>query len=179
MQVLQLTAVAKARVSFGQKVTSGFVPEGTATSLVDGTTAAALPSALIVGVEAVVPRGARVEYGFLSVSFSASEEGRIRVEVPFSTQVGPLWTESLAATLDEVRIGLPKEYALAALDAFSSALVGRLPPGELLVSEAAHGAAGSSQRFFGKLASAVVELMVLGTAQPEELVVDRLRALLV
>lgn len=177
-QVLQLTSFAKTRVSFGNRLTSGYVPEGILTSVVDVT--APVPSAastLAVSVEVVVPRGARVEYGLIGATHAASGEGPTRLEVPFSGEAGPEWPESLAAGLDEVRIGIPREYASAVLESLSSALPGRLPPGLLRISEGAHGAAGSSRRLFAVLARAVVELLTLGGPAPDALVAERLRAL--
>ena len=177
-QILQLTALAKARVSFDVGLTSGYTSQGVLAAVVEASTTVPLPACTrMVAVEVVVPRGGRVEYGLLAATYVTSGEGPTRVEVPFSDEAGPVWTESLAARLNEVRIGLPREYASAVLETLSSALPGRLSPGLLRISESAHGAAGSSRRLFGVLGRAVGELLTLGEPLPDAVIIERLRAL--
>jgi len=181
MRILQLTPLAKARVWSEHMLTSGFAPDGVLTAPV-GRAADSPPTGepLLVGIEALVPRGPRAEYGLLALSFARHAVGPLEIEVPYSVSEGPVWTASLAGTLDEVRIGLPAPYANAVLEALSPTAVGRLPPGLLRVAEAAHGAVGSSPRFFGKLARAAVELVeVVNSDLPEERLIELLRSVLV
>jgi len=180
-RILQLTPLAKVRVWFGEKLTAGIVAEGVlAASLPQSADSSRPKTAWAIGVEALVPRGGRAEYGLLAVTFVPRDSGPIHVEVPHSSATGTAWAGSLAGTLDDVRTGLPHEYAAAVLESLSSAANGQLSPGLLRVSEAAHGAAGSSARFFGKLGRAVVALAALsGSETLEDDGVAKLRTILV
>jgi len=176
---LQLTPFAKARVSWGESLTPGFSPAGVLSKAIGAATVTPPWTALTVGVEAAVYRGARVEYGLLGAICTRSVDARTRVEVGFVEADGPGWSESLAGALDQVTIGLSKSYASAVLDSVAATASGRLPACTFSVSEAASGAIGSSQRFFALLGKAVVELVACNDAQPTVELRERLRALLV
>jgi hypothetical protein len=157
MKVLQLTSTARARVWFGGGVPE-FSPSGSVKTAVEGE-----PSVLIamphVTLEAIVPRGARAEYGLLGVRFDTAADTVLRIEVPYSNGAGSSWSESLGAAIDDVRLGLPREYAQAILDAAAAYVKRRFPPGAISFVEAAHGIVGSNARFFKGLAMCALELM--------------------
>ena len=127
-------------------------------------------------VEAYVPRGARADYGLLGLEF-APGPAAIEVIVPYSGPHGATLTDSLAGQIDDVRVGLPEEYAEAVLDALCAAAVS-LPSGVLRVCAAAHGRVGSSPKFFARLAAAVVSLMSEGDEDARQATIT-LRGLLV
>lgn len=183
LRTLQLTPLAKARVWFGETLTSGFVTEGviTRTTGAAGKKNAGGPSrSVVVGVEALLPRGARAEYGLLGLEFLPDDLVRLQIEVPSSGMAGISWPDALAGKLDEVRLGLPKEYASAVLDTLSSAVEGRLPSGTLRIVEAAHGLVGSSPSFFGKLTRAGLELALLSESEvTDDHLVSLLRGILI
>ncbi|WP_437482743.1 hypothetical protein WME75_41460 [Sorangium sp. So ce1014] len=120
---------------------------------------AGAPEHPAVTVEALVPRGALAEYGLLGLAYQSTTSEASRVEVGYSTSEGMKWYESLAATIDEVRIGLPEEYSKSIFQALSSVVTTKFSPGVLRLAEAAHGAIGSSPSFFAKLSFAAAELM--------------------
>lgn len=174
MRDIKLSGFGKARVWFSERVTPSFPCELTIQAEASAFAARALQTDRIC-VEAFVPRGGRVEYGLLGLAFDGDPAGRLRVEVGWSHAEGPSWKGSLVSGIDEVRLGLPEEYAIAVLRSLASTADGRFPSGTVRVCECAHGLAGSSATFFALLGHAVAELMLLdGT----ELTDDRLMSLL-
>ena len=131
-------------------------------------------------MEAVIARGPSSEYGLLAVTFEANGEGLVDIKVPFGEMHGARWDSALAAAVDDVRLGLPTEYAGAVLSALSSEATKRFPTGTLRISRAAHGLVGSSQNFFGRMLHA---MMALGLMQQsgieQEALVSGLRDVLV
>lgn len=180
MKTLQLTRFAKARVWFGERVTDGFKPDGVITSSVERSFAGEPTRNVMVGLEALLPTGARAEYGLLGLEFLPDHLGRLQIEVPYSGMAGIAWPDALAGKLDEVRLGLPEEYASAVLASLSSAGEGRVPSGVLRIVDAAHGLVGSSPNFFGKLARAALELSFLsGTEVSDDHLVSLLRGIII
>jgi hypothetical protein len=176
MKALQLTKFAKARVHWQPRPALMFEAEGVLT----GETTASGPPRLkgFVTIEALVPRGARADYGLLGVAFDPGGAGHLRAAVRYCSADGVRWTESLATSIDDVRIGLPKEYSDASLEGILSGLR-QPPPGSLSIAEAAHGLVGSSAAFFRRLGCVAGQLVFLDES---EIVADtlaaRLRALL-
>jgi hypothetical protein len=157
---VQLTKFAKARISWQRQVDLHFRADGVLSREVVGQAAR---SPRFVSIEALVPRGARADYGLLGISYEPRDAAGLRIEVGYGDAQGERWPSSLAETIDEVRTGLPKEYAQAVLDGFLEA--SRQPPnGVLVLVEAAHGLAGSSPDFFRKIAAAGVGLLLLADA---------------
>lgn len=180
MRTLQLTPLAKARVWSGEKMTGGFKAEGVITGSAEQSFAGWPSSNVVVGLEALLPRGARAEYGLLGLEFMPDDLGRLQMAVPYSGMAGTAWPDALAGKLDEVRLGLPKEYASAVLASLSSAVEGRAPSGVLRIVDAAHGLVGSSPNFFGKLTRAAVELVLLsGIEVPDDRLVSLLRGIII
>lgn len=117
----------------------------------------------------MVPRGARCEYGLLGAQFHGTEGTALRVEVSCSHDDGVSWPESLGASIDDVRLGLPHEYAEAISVGVGAYAIGLFPPGRLTFTKAAYGLIGSSPRFFSLLAKCVVTLMHAGPLGEDEM----------
>lgn len=157
MKIVQLTPTARARVWFGAGIPE-FSPSGTVRAAVEGepSVAVAIP---YLTLEALVARGARAEYGLVGVRFDTATDTLLRVEVPYSGENGQSWSASLGSAVDDVHLGLPREYADAILDAVVVYAARRFPPGTIKIVQAAHGLVGSNARFFRTLATCVLELM--------------------
>jgi len=155
---LQLTALAKARVWFG-RATPEFVASGTVNRRVEGnpTSAARLGD---LTLEAYVPRGGRAEYGLLGFHFVRDGANQLQVNVPYTEGGGVPWLDSLAAQVDDVRLELPREFAVPILDAVAGFAAHGFPAGTLTVVEAAHGQVGSSEEFFRRIAVCALSLML-------------------
>jgi len=156
MKFIQLASHSRARVWFGNGV-SEYSAAGSLMNTVE-------PGARVtvrmprVTVEAYVPRGGFAEYGLLGMRFEPATDGALRIEVPYSND-GNRWPEALAAAIDDVHLGLPREYAQPILDAASAHAARRFPPGTITLVEAAHGRIGSNSRLFSRIAVCVLELM--------------------
>jgi hypothetical protein len=180
MKTLQITPVAKARVWVNERATVGYETDGALGGMARPS-ARELNGGLMVAVEVLLPRGARAEYGLLGIQFVADTSMRLHCEVAFSAGMnGQLWPDSLAAKLDHVRLGLPKEYASAVLASLLAAVEGRMPSGVVRITDSAHGLVGSSPDLFGRLAAATVELALLQGAEfPNDEAVKLLRRILI
>jgi hypothetical protein len=144
-KTVQLSRSCKARVWSGQMFTTGFEALGTTTgSSVAASARDRSRDPVVVGVEAVCPRGARAEYGLLGLTFVPDELNRVRLEGSYRGTKGPAWGDALAKRVDQVSIGLPEEYATPVLNALSGAVLGRVSSGVIRVTEAANGLVGSS-----------------------------------
>lgn len=126
-------------------------------------------------LEVYVPRGARVEYGLLGLLLEKDRDG-VEVVVPYSAGISASLAGSLASGLDDVRVGLPEEYAGAVLAALLASEA--LPNGLIRVCAAAHGAVGSSPKFFARLTAAALVLMRDGTQDPDRIAELLRRALI-
>jgi hypothetical protein len=113
-----------------------------------------------VAIEAYLPRGARIEYGLIGAYFTEESCNVVRIAVPCATGPYRLWREGLAAQVDEVRAGLPIEYANAVLDAASNEAEGQFPEGKLSFLDAAYTEVGSSRDLFQRLARTTIRLML-------------------
>jgi hypothetical protein len=167
MKTLQLTRFAKARIWFGG-ATLGFASSGSVRQHVTSNDQARFAAAKVT-LEALVPRGARAEYGLLGLSFDARSTTTLDVEVEYSDGNQAPWLDSLARQIDDVQLGLPHEYATSVLETAASIATHRFPPGRLETVEAAHGAVGSSADFFRRLTVGVLSLMHIGSSPDEEL----------
>jgi len=177
MMFLELTTLAKARIWRASAVPT-FAPAGTLIEEVGADPEASLLRDRI-GVEALVPRGARAEYGLVGVAFERSRTGVLQVHVPFTKTAGPSWPDSLARQLDDVRLGLPYEYAAPILAVASDSARQRFPAGTLKITHAAHGLVGSSGEFFGRLVIGALTLLRDANGQGSEETTVFLRELLV
>ena len=135
-----------------------------------------VPSRASVTIEAVVPRGARSEYGLLGVTVALVSPGDgTRLEVPWAESANGPWTSPLVGITESAHSGLPKEYAEAVLEGLASGTNDRLAPSVVRVSEAAHGLVGSSPDFMSRLARAVTDVLVseVGSEKALEALLER------
>ncbi len=114
-----------------------------------------------IAIEAMIPRGARSEYGLLGIAVVPNGHDKVQLAVPWLAPLGPQWRSPLVASSETAYVGLPKDYAQAVLGGLIGAVEGNLGPCLLNVLEAAHGLVGSSPNFMAKLAKAAVEIVVL------------------
>ncbi len=114
-------------------------------------------------VELLLPRGGRAQYGLLGGSFELNNADQFVVQVALSRRDERRLDWSLASAIDDVRAGLPAEYAggvLAGLIEGPAAL----GAGILRLDCAAHGAVGSSGDIFKQLAALLVDILALKSA---------------
>lgn len=113
-------------------------------------------------VELFQPFGATFHYGLLGAELQENESGELIVAVPADTPRPQIpFVGSLAAKVDEVVIGSTSEFAEAVLASLGNLPAELLPSGQLTFTYMAHGAVGSAGIVFGKLAAAVVRLLVM------------------
>ncbi|MBP6631709.1 MAG: hypothetical protein KA297_19890 [Kofleriaceae bacterium] len=167
MKALQLTPFAKVRIWWA-RATPAWLPVASKCRRVEGGAQERL-SVSNVTIEAAVGRGAKVAYGLLGFAFDERPGNSIDVVVPYSAGGGDQWVGSLVGHLDDVRLGLPLEYAEPVLLAAASFASHCLPPGRLATVEAAHGAVGSSADFYQRLTLATLSVLRSGSAEDEEL----------
>jgi hypothetical protein len=115
-------------------------------------------------VEVMVPVGFPM-YGLLGASIDPSAEG-FEILVKSASSDGVIYPQSLLSPdVDEVRVGLCDEYVDAVSESLQQGLLGRLgtlPRARLTFDIAAHGAAGSNNHVFRKLADVVFESLLSG-----------------
>jgi hypothetical protein len=121
---------------------------------------AAVLASTTVAVEVWFPTGPRARYGLLGVRFEPDTSRQRQVYVGISSPSGPRLLDSIGAGRDEVRVGLPAEFADAVAERLHSEAVTRnLPAGTIAVNQAAHGAIGSNSSTFAALAYLLVRMI--------------------
>lgn len=155
---LQLTALAKARVWF-HRATPEFVASGTVNRSVE-VSSTSLVRREYLTLEAYVPRGGHAEYGLLGFHFEREVANPLQVNVPYMEEGGRPWLDSLTAQVDDIRVGLPREFAVPVLDAIAGFASHGFPAGKLTVVEAAHGQVGSSEQFLRRVVACALSMMV-------------------
>ncbi len=115
-------------------------------------------------------------YGLLGGQFESSATGHLSVDVNVSTANERLLVDSLAMKRDDVRVGLPAEYAKAVLAGVDLAKneLNALTAGKLSINCAAHGAIGSCEAIYKRLAVVLVKLFNVASREPSD---DDLRKL--
>jgi hypothetical protein len=102
-------------------------------------------------------------YGLLGAAISPSVD-EFEILVKSTTADGDRYPQSLVpADIDEVRVGLSEEYVDAVSEAIQAAVHahrGSLPKARITFDVAAHGAAGSNNHVFRKLAEVVIESLL-------------------
>ena len=129
-----------------------------------------------VALELFVPEGGRFSYAMLGARFSgAGTGGKVEIAVNVA-DAGLRYPSALSGDLDEVRIGLPREYAAAVLEESKRAVLekGTLPAGRLVVSCAAHGRVGSNRATFRRLASIIAQSLGLWPRETRTAAIVRL-----
>ncbi len=155
---LQLTALAKARVWF-RRETPEFIVSGTVNRKIEGNPTSAARQEYLT-LEAYVPRGGFVEYGLLGFHLVRDETNLLQVNVPYTEDVGRVWFNSLATQVDDVRLGLPREFAMPIHETIAGFTAYGFPAGKLTIVEAAHGQVGSSAQFLQRVATCALSLML-------------------
>jgi hypothetical protein len=120
------------------------------------------PGPTLAAVEVFVPLGGRFIYGLLGGHWVPDPSlGRLDVDICVAAATGRVFGDSLAIGSDEVRVGLPAEYAqgvMAGVDLAASDL-NTVSAGRLSINCAAHGHIGSSNVVFKHLAAILIKLV--------------------
>jgi len=158
---LSLTPQGKARVWLQElPVCSYSVTQVLERQLPAGTLQVARP--LCAAIEAFLHRGGYCPYGLLGAHFVPARSEGLTIRVGISTCEGQTISKTLAGSIDQVRLGLPLEYAESVLQgAASVGSLSLLGSGTLSFDCAAHGEIGSSSHVFERLAALVVQLIQL------------------
>jgi hypothetical protein len=120
-------------------------------------------------VELFVPLGARSMYGLLGGHFTYEAAPELHVEVSISSAQERLFPESLATAADQVRVGLPQEYAEAVFAGVEFAgSDSPLASGRLIVDLAAHGAVSSCIAIYKHISAALLKLFNLPNGEPSD-----------
>lgn len=119
-----------------------------------------------VAAEILVQTGGRALYGLLGAELFSQETNELQLKVTTSRFDGPPYVSSIALPSEEVRIGLPDEYASSVVDAVLATAVSSagLPPGKIIFNCAAHGLIGSSQQIFRALGQIIIRLFILDSS---------------
>ena len=157
VKTLTLRRHARARVWIDEGATSGYAAREVVTRDVAAGPRAARWQR--VTIERTFPMGGMIGYGLIGVVWSAHAEEGVPIEVPCSDVGGEAWPGALVS--EEVRLGLPREFADAVAEGLADGARDRLRPGRVRVVEAAHGRVGSSEAVMGWLGLAVIEAMLL------------------
>ncbi|MBX3263014.1 MAG: hypothetical protein KF782_25285 [Labilithrix sp.] len=125
---------------------------------VDTSAAGAFGRRLAV-VELMVAAGARALYALSGAEFTPLESRRCKIQLEVCEEQTPIQPWALVASFDEVRAGLPAEFAVAVMNELRD--VGRsLGGGVLRGGPFAHAGAGSSPHFFRFVTHLVGELLL-------------------
>jgi hypothetical protein len=111
-----------------------------------------------VGIEVLIPQGARAAYGYLSIRWSSSNSGRLSIYVPGHIRGSQILQNTLCAKFDSVKAGLPSEYRPAVITGLLRN-TSRLRAGEYIVESAAYSDVGSSVSIFIALSQFCSELI--------------------
>ena len=124
----------------------------------------------LAAIEVFVHLGPRTMYGLLGGQWKPDATGQLSIEVNISAANERLLADSLALKGDEVRVGLPAEYAKAVLVGVDAAKkeMNVLTAGKLSINCAAHGAIGSCEAVYTHLAAMLVKLFNAGSLEPSD-----------
>lgn len=106
----------------------------------------------IGAVELFIPKGGFAYYGLLGARWRPKAGNTLSIHVPLSGYEGMPVDGNLGTEADDVRAGLPEEYATGVLEGLCGEAI-RLGAGEMVVTHAAHGKVGSNLvvfRWLGK-----------------------------
>ena len=120
------------------------------------------PAREIAGVEVSIPHGPKFSYALLGAELVAADVDGLEVIV-LVNEVGVPFPVSLAGKLDEVKIGLPREYVDAVISGVAKVAeaVGAPTKRKLRFGWAAHGLLGSSPWVFENASGIVLQLLTL------------------
>lgn len=112
-----------------------------------------------VTMELFMPMSGMAAYACLGIDYVTSPSDQLTIEIAMSNDEGRIVKDLLADKVDEVRVGLPQDYANAVVESLLDEMKASLVPGTIRVQRAAHGIVGSSSRVFGLLTKLIVRLM--------------------
>jgi hypothetical protein len=159
VKVLDLGQSRKARVWIGELPELSYPQIGLLRQSI-GISNAPVRTARRAAIELFKSTCGPSSYGLLGAEFVPALSDRLVIEVVASRSDGPTFLDSMAFQSDDVRIGLPGEYAEAVLESVVNAAESwLLGPGDLRFHRAAHGLAGSSPMIFKQLTAAVVHVI--------------------
>ena len=113
----------------------------------------------IGAVELFIPKGGFAYYGLLGARWRPKAGKTLSIHVPLSDYEGMPVDGNLGTEADDVRAGLPEEYATGVLEGLCGEAI-RLGAGEMVVTHAAHGKVGSNLIVFRWLGKALVRVML-------------------
>lgn len=128
-------------------------------------------------LEIFIPVGPRVCYGLLGAKFIPNDSGRLSVEVRVSTENESIFSSSMAATVDTVKIGLPEEYSQSVIEGIVNSLTNPkmieiLGSGVIGIEQAAHGELSSSKKMFRNIAATLTRLLLLEQSSHQDEVTE-------
>jgi hypothetical protein len=121
-----------------------------------------------VVLEMAVITGPRKLYGLLGATYIPERTEALSIHIAVSDSSQKVIDWSLVGMIDQVRLGLPEEFADAVLKGAIEATPNKLGAGMLRFDCAAHGMIGSSPYLFGELSKIVVTLLRI----PSELLTE-------
>lgn len=158
---LNLPFYRRVRVWVGELPPCHFNPEVILEELFDGerdfnTTPRCLT------LEVLTPKGARMTYGLLGADSTPTATDKARVLVNVSDVSEDEFTDSLASTLDRVRVGLPLQYAESVVAEVSKVReeATKFPAVEIQFKRAAYGTMGSDKATFRELSRVLTKLII-------------------
>lgn len=125
-------------------------------------------------LEIFIPVGPRVCYGLLGAKFIPNPSGKLSVEVRVSTENESIFSSSMAAKVDTVKIGLPEEYSQSVMEGIVNSLIDdaklieTLGSGVIAIEQAAYGEISSSKKMFRNIAATVIQLLLLDQASCQD-----------
>jgi hypothetical protein len=125
-------------------------------------------------LEIFIPVGPRVCYGLLGAKFIPNPSGKLSVEVRVSTENESIFSSSMAAQVDTVKIGLPEEYSQSVMEGIVNSLtndaklIETLGSGVIAIEQAAYGEISSSKKMFRNIAATVIQLRLLDQASCQD-----------
>jgi hypothetical protein len=159
MKELMISNVAKVRISDTIREELEYVADKEYSVVKPAVGRSGIESRFL-SIETNIPRGPKIDYGLLGISYKPQLTGELTVTVGYCVQEGRRWEGAIAYEPEKVFVGLPQEFAVATMEGLLSALPSP-PSGILRVTEAAEGYVGSSENLFYKLGRATAELLFL------------------
>jgi hypothetical protein len=168
MYSFQLSRHRRANVWLDEKPPAEFMASSTLAQMVHPKKIVGV-SRRIAAIELMIPHGPFPSYALLGGELTHSEVDGFEVILPISS-LGIPFASSLAVQTDEVRTGLPEEYAGAVFAGIEKTAVSVGIPENfsLRFRWAAHGLVGSSSPMFERVAGLVVQLLALPKDVSEE-----------
>lgn len=169
VRVLKLGKYGRARVWIGELPGAAYPAVKTFTHAI-AAEASSENRLRLVAVEVFMPLGPRSMYGLLGGRWTSGTTSQLSVDVSIAAADGQLLSDNLAGKGDEVRVGLPAEYAqavLAGVDLAKSEM-NTLAAGKVSINCAAHGAIGSCEAVFKHLAAILIKLLNTASVEPSD-----------